>query len=79
MNENKIERTIKIKDEYLKLIIDLGFDYNGYEKSESLKMLVDELIDLAKKALWNDDKSEVYWGGDDKKYNILREEIKDEI
>lgn len=71
---DNLKRNLKIKDEYLKLIIDLGFDYDGYEKSESLKVLIDELVDLAKKALWNDDKSEVYFG-DDKNYNILMEEI----
>lgn len=72
---NKEKRQNKIKDEYLKLICDLGFDYDGYEESESLKELIDELVDLAKKAIKNDDKSVVYTGGDGLEFNILRERL----
>ena len=72
---NKEKRQNKIKDEYLKLICDIGFDYDGYEKSESLKELIDELVDLAKKAIKNDDKSVVYTGGDGLEFNILRERL----
>lgn len=72
---NKEKKKNKIKDEYLKLICDLGFDYDGYEESESLKELIDELVDLAKKAIKNDDKSVVYTGGDELEFNILRERL----
>lgn len=72
---NKEKKKNKIKDEYLKLIFDLGFDYDGYEESESLKELIDELVDLAKKAIKNDDKSVVYTGGDGLEFNILRERL----
>lgn len=72
---NKEKKKNKIKDEYLKLICDLGFDYDGYEESESLKELIDELVDLAKKAIKNDDKSVVYTGGDGLEFNILRERL----
>lgn len=72
-------RKNKIKYEYLKLIVDLGYDYDGCEKAESLKSLIDELVDLAVKAIENDDKSAIY---DDfegsKPKNILLEDIKED-
>lgn len=74
---NKMQREIKIKNEYLQLIIDLGFDYDGFEKSESLKELIDELIDLAKKAIHNDDTSVIYSGAE-QGYNILHEKVGDD-
>lgn len=69
-------RIIKIKNEYLQLIIDIGYDYDGFEKTESLKELIDELVGLAKKALINDDKSIIYVGGEEG-YNILHEKVDD--
>lgn len=72
---NKQERELKIKDEYLKLIYYMGFDYDGYNKVESLKGLIDELVDYANKAYANDDISVIYTGGCNKQYNILCEEI----
>ena len=65
------ERQLKIKNEYLKLIIALGFDYDGFNTVEGLKALIDELVRLATKALKNDDKSTVYVGNEEK--NILFE------
>lgn len=65
------ERQLKIKDEYLKLIIALGFDYDGFNTVEGLKALIDELVELAKKALKSDDKSTMYIGNEEK--NILFE------
>ena len=69
------KRQNKIKNEYLQLLIDLGIDYDGLNTVESLKGLIDDLIDYAKLALENNDKEFIFWGGKDKKYNILREEI----
>lgn len=37
-------------DEYLELIYAIGYDYDGCEKPESLKELIDELVDLSSKA-----------------------------
>ena len=74
---NKLKRQIKIKDEYLSLIIGLGFDYDGEDTSvEGLKSVIDQLVDYAKKAINNDDKSPIY-GIDDAvpKRNILLEEL----
>ena len=35
------------KDEILEQIIDVPFDYDGYESSKDLKGLIDELVELA--------------------------------
>ena len=42
-------------EEYLDLIIAIGIDYDGYNQVENLKELIDELVDMSKKArkcLW---------------------------
>lgn len=71
----KLERQIRIKDGYCDLIWCLGVDYDGYETPEGLKSLIDELVDLAKKAARNDDKYAMYEGCGNKFYNILHEEV----
>lgn len=58
----KLKRQLKIKNEYLDLIIGLGFDYDGLNSVESLKRLIDQLVDYAKKAKVCDDKSIIYGG-----------------
>lgn len=70
-------RKLKIKNEYLELIIALGYDYDGCNTVKSLKKLVDELVELARMARKNDDKTCCYEGGNGKKFNILTEEIKE--
>lgn len=78
MKTSELERKLKIKNEYLGLICDFGYDYDGCNTVESLKELIDELVDLAKKGLKNDDKSIMYMSADLKtNYNILRERIED--
>ena len=72
-----LERQIKIKDEWCQLIIDLGFDYDGCNTVESLKSLIDELVDYAHKAISCDDVRVVYVGANNKKSNILLENIKE--
>jgi hypothetical protein len=37
-------------DEWLEMIWTIGVDYDGCEKPESLKELIDELVDMAHKA-----------------------------
>lgn len=77
----KIKRQNKIKDNYLKLIYDIGYDYDGCNTVKSLKELIDELIDLAVKGIRNDDKSVMYWtaidfkNGVERGKNILFEEV----
>lgn len=67
------ERKVKIKDAYLQLIIDIAFDYDGYEKAEDLKYLIDELSYYAKLAIENND-TEVIYEGRNQNCNILMEE-----
>lgn len=74
--ENKLlKRQNKIKDKYCELIYELGFDYDGLNTVESLKGLIDDLVDYAKKSIKNDDNSFVFEGMNGTKYNILREKI----
>lgn len=75
------QRSNRIKDGYLELIHGISFDYDGCNSVKSLKELIDELDDLAIKALKNDDKSVMYWTavdlkkGIEKGKNVLFEEI----
>lgn len=75
-----LKRQIKIKDEYLALIVGIGFDYDGEDGSiDGLKSVIDQMVDYARKAIDNDDKSIIYGiFDDDRKRNILLEEIKKE-
>lgn len=72
-----LEKQLKIKNNYLELIYAMGFDYDGFEQVESLKDLIDELVDYAVKALKNDDSAVVAISGRGKELNILYEEIGD--
>lgn len=73
--EENYQRKIDIKDEYLQLIIDIAYDYDGCNTVKSLKELIDEVISLAEKAIKNDDKSAIYGIGNQQKKNILMEII----
>lgn len=76
----KQQRELNIKNEYLQLIHDIGFDYDGCNTVDSLKKLIDELIGLVNKAYKCDDKTAMYIGGGKevtKKFNILHEEIEE--
>ena len=81
---NKIKRQNKIKDNYLKLMLDISYDYDGCNTVKSLQELIDELNDLMRKAIQNDDKSMMYITafdykkGIEKGKNILMEDIKNE-
>lgn len=70
-----LERQIKIKDKYCQLIIDLGFDYDGFNTVDSLKGLIDELVSYAQRAIECDDKGIVYVNGKGERDNILGEPI----
>lgn len=74
----KKDREIQIKNNYLDLIWQIGYDYDGLNKVESLKELIDELVDYAIKAKKNDDKSVMYEGHRGKEIinqNILFEKV----
>ena len=76
LEENKLlKRQNKIKNEYCSLIWNLGIDYDGFNTVGSLKGLIDDLVDYAKKSIKNDDNSCMFEGMNDTKYNILREKI----
>ena len=72
----KLARQVEIMERYLELIIDLGFDYDGYKKTEDLKKLIDELVNLAKLGLEKNDTRVITVNGIDREqFNILGERI----
>ena len=73
--QEESERKLRIKDEYLTNLINIGCDYDGCNTVESLKELIDELVDIAKRAFYGDDKTAAYIGSNGKVLNILKEEI----
>lgn len=44
--QNRIDKSVK----KLQLIIDIGFDYDGYDSPEELKKLIDELVKYAEES-----------------------------
>lgn len=63
----ELKRQIQIKNNYIKLILDILYDYDGYfsrqtneGSAKDLADLIDETCDYLKKAILNDDKSDVY-------------------
>lgn len=73
--EHYMTRTEKIQTQYLKFIINLGYDYDGFDTVEDLKNLIDELIRYAKLGLEKNDK-EIIYINNKLKFNILGEQIK---
>lgn len=76
----ELQRQIDIKNAYLQMIVDLAFDYDGYESTENLKGLIDELSHYAKLALENNDKKSIYTSysnGVKINSNILMEDLED--
>lgn len=70
-----LERQVKIKDKYCQLIIDLGFDYDGFNTVDSLKGLIDELVSYAQRAVECDDKGVACVNSKGEHINILGEKI----
>lgn len=79
MKEIDLERKLKIKDKYLQLIIDLGFDYDGFNNSESLKLLIDELVRYANLGLNSNDTESMTIDENRREFNILGEELENGI
>ena len=73
----RLNRKIQIKNNWADLLIGIGYDYDGYNKAESLKVLIDELVDYAYK-IKEDDETTIIYENNGKTYNILDEEIKGE-
>lgn len=74
----RLNNIIKIMEKYLELIIDLGYDYDGFNSIESLKTLIDELCKYASLGRACNT-TECIYEDNHKKYNILMEELKEEI
>ncbi len=73
-----LERKLAIKDACCQMIMDMGFDYDGWgDIKAGLKNLVDELVYYAKLGKEGNDKVKIYQNGFDKAENILMEEIED--
>lgn len=70
-----LERQVKLKDAYCQAIINLGFDYDGFNTVESLKGLIDELVSYAQRAIECDDKGIAYVNSKGEHINILGEKI----
>lgn len=71
----KLRRRIEIKDEYLKLIADIGYDYEECNSVDGLKSVIEELIELGRRGLEEDIESCVYIGDKGERQNILKEKI----
>lgn len=74
--ENKqLQKQITVMKEYLGLITDLSFDYDGCNTVESLKSLIDDLKRYAK--LGGDGNlTESIYTDDNDSYNILHQKIR---
>ena len=75
--ENKqLTRDKNIMQNYLQLIIDIGYDYDGYNDADNLKAVIDELCKYALYGKKLDDKS-IISSSCETYYNILGEPIED--
>jgi hypothetical protein len=74
---DKLNKQVQIMERYLELIYDLGYDYDGFNKEEDLKSLIDELCRFASLGRACNTTEYIY-GSDGKRYNILHEELKGE-
>lgn len=72
----RLNNIIVIMEKYFELIVDLGYDYDGLNSIENLKGLIDELVRYASLGrVYN--MTEAIYVNEDKKYNILNEELKE--
>lgn len=63
-------------EKYLSLIINVGYDYDGFHNSEDLIKLIDTMVEYAELAKKHDVSEPIYMSGG-KKYNILLDELED--
>ena len=71
-----INKQVQIMEKYFELIIDLGYDYDGFNNTKDLKGLIDALCKYASLGRACNTTESIYVNRD-KHYNILGEEIKD--
>lgn len=69
-----MNRNEEIMKKYFRLIIDLGFDYDGFNSVDNLKSLIDEMVRYAKLGEECNDTEAIYINNDEK-FNILGEKI----
>jgi len=72
----RLNNIIKIMEKYFELIIDLGYDYDGFNQVESLKGLIDELVKYASLGRAYNTTEPIYEDGKGKIYNIINKELK---
>lgn len=68
------DKEIDIMKKYFQMIIDLGYDYDGFNNVKDLKGLIDALCKYASLGKECNTTETIYVNGD-KKYNILGEEL----
>lgn len=71
----ELERKIKIKDAYLKLIYCVAFDYDNCNTIKDLQDLLDEIMKYSDLAIDSDDTTPIYNITDEISENILGEKI----
>ena len=71
----RLNNIIIIMEKYFELIIDLGYDYDGLSNTKDLQNLIDELVRYASLGRVCNTTEAIYVN-QDKKYNILNEELK---
>jgi len=73
---NDKNNQIDIMKKYFQMIIDLGYDYDGFNNVEDLKGLIDTLCKYASLGRACNTTESIYVNRD-KHYNILNEELKE--
>lgn len=73
---DRLNNIIKIMENYLELIYDLGYDHDGLETTGDLMNLMDELVRYATLGRTYNITEPIYENSG-KKYNILHEELKE--
>lgn len=68
------DNIIKIMENYLELIYDLGYDHDGCETTSDLMSLIDEIVRYASLGRVYNTTETIYVNGNEK-YNILHEKI----
>ena len=68
------DNIIKIMENYLELIYDLGYDHDGCETTSDLMSLIDEIVRYASLGRVYNTTETIYVNGNDK-YNILHKKI----
>lgn len=69
-----LEEKVTIKDKYSALIRDISYDYDGCNSVESLKCLIDQIVEWSVNSIMCDVERVVYASRDDE-YNILGDKL----